>query len=84
MSQLSVIVKYPLGFVVSYVQPVTQHYESKSTSVIKVATLKNADDFHYGGKPSHAATNQHLSLSARMNDTKEDTGKSMKNVLQYA
>jgi len=28
---------------VTYIHPVTQQYESKSTSVIKVATMKNMD-----------------------------------------
>ena len=61
---------------------------SKSTSAIKVATMKKADHFHYKGKPSHAITK--LILFAVSQDewsTKEDTGKSMKNalhVLQYA
>ena len=60
----------------------------KSTSAIKVATMKNMDDFCYKGKPSHSTTNLTLfAVSKDEWDTKEDTGKSMKNVLyilQYA
>ena len=133
--------KYPLRFIVSFVQPVTQHFGSKtvrkaplqsmhtkrngathpsyfnyhlksevsitvhcllcstcytavrikncskSTSTIKIATAKNTD-FHYEGKPSCVTTKSTLfSVSKDEWDTKEDTGKSMKNalyVLQYA
>ena len=61
---------------------------SKSTSATKVATMKNTDDFHYKGKPSHATTKSTLfAVSKDEWDTKEDTGKSMKNALyivQYA
>ena len=133
-------VKYPLHFVVSYVQPVTQHFESraiwkaplqsthtkrkkscrmtnhilksevsivlrcrlcstrytavriknylKSTSAIKIATMKNTDDFRFEGKSSCAcAKSTPFPVSKDEWDTKEDTGKSMKNalyVLQYA
>ena len=60
----------------------------KSTSAIKIATMKNADDFSYEGKPSRATAISTL-LAVRKDewDTKEDTGKSMKNtlyILQYA
>ena len=61
---------------------------SKSTSAIKVATMKNTDDFCYEQKPSHAATKSILfAVSKDEWDTKGDTGKSMKNalyVLRYA
>ena len=132
-------VKYPLHFAVSYVQPVTQHFESrtfldallqsakemvlctnfinyrlksevsitlrcrlcstrytaiqikkclKSTSAIKIATMKNTDDFRFKGKPPHArAKLTPFSVSKDEWDTKEDTGKSMKNalyILRYA
>ena len=53
----------------------------KSTSAIKVATMKNTDDFRKG---SHhmLLQNRHFLLSAKdERDTKEDTGKSMKNAL---
>ena len=43
--------------------------------------MKNTDDFRFEGKPSHAATTK-STLFAVSNDewdTKEDTGKSMKN-----
>ena len=46
------------------------------------------DDFHYKGKPSCATTKLTLfAVSKDEWDTKEDTGKSMKNalyILQYA
>ena len=51
----------------------------KSASVIKVATMKNTNDFHYKGKPSHATAP--FAVSKDEWDTKEDTGKSMKNAL---
>ena len=84
--------KYPLRLIVGYVQPVTQQYESrtclKSTSAIKIATMKNMDDFRYEGKPSCASAKSTLfTVSKDEWDTKEDTGKSMKNalyVLRYA
>ena len=56
---------------------------SKSTSAIKVTkSMKNTDDFHYEGKPSHA-TAKLTSFAASKDklDTKEDTGKSVKNAL---
>ena len=61
---------------------------SKSTSAIKVATMKNVDDFCYEGKPSRATTKSTpCAVSQDEWDTKEDTGKSMKNalyILRYA
>ena len=55
---------------------------SKSTSAIKVATMKNTDNFCYERKPSHATTKLTLfTVSKDEWDTKEDTGKSMKNAL---
>ena len=61
---------------------------SKSSSASKTATMKNMDDFRYKGKPSRATTKLTLfAVSKDEWDTKEDTGKSMKNafyVLQYA
>ena len=136
--------KYPLRFIVSYVQPITQHFGSrtvrkaplqsthilkgrdgatrpsyinyhlksevsitlrcllcsthytaiqikncsKSTSAIKMVTTKNTDSFRYEGKPSRATTKSTLFTASKDEwDTKEDTGKSMKNalyVLRYA
>ena len=134
--------KHPLHFIVSYVQPVTRHFESrtirkaplqsthierngaarpsyinnclksevfitlrcrlcstrytavqtknclKSTSAVKIATVTNTDDFRYEGKPSRAIAKLTLfAVSKDEWDTKEDTGKSMKNalyILQYA
>ena len=44
--------------------------------------MKNTNDFHYEGKPSHAATKSTpLTVSQDEWDTNEDTGKSMKNAL---
>ena len=55
---------------------------SKSASAIKVATTKNMDGFHYEGKPSCAtAKSTPFAVSKDEWDTKEDTGKSMKNAL---
>ena len=54
----------------------------KKTSAIEVATMKNMDDFRYEGKPSHATTISTLfAVSKDEWETKEDTGKSMKNTL---
>ena len=54
----------------------------------QVVTIKNTDNFHYEGKPSRATAKLTLfTVSKDEWDTKEDTGKSMKNalyVLQYA
>ena len=62
MSQLPIVVlkvKYPLRFVVSYVQPVAQYCESRTVGKAplqsKLATMKNMDDFHYGGPGRHAS-----------------------------
>ena len=59
---------------------------SKSTSAIKIATTKNVDDLRYEGKlsrsPSRATIKPTLfAISKDEWDTKEDTGKSVKNVL---
>ena len=54
----------------------------KSTSVIKIATMKIMDDFRYEGKPSCAtAKSTPFAVSKDEWDTKEDTGKSMKRAL---
>ena len=54
----------------------------------QVATMKNTDHFHYKGNPSCAAAKSTpFTVSKDEFDTKEDTGKSMKNalyVLRYA
>ena len=59
----------------------------KSTSANKIATMKNTDGFHYEEKPSCVTTKLTLfTVSKDEWDTKEDTGKSMKNslyVLRY-
>ena len=54
----------------------------ESTYAIKVATMKNMDDFHYEKKPSHATAK--LTLFAVSKDewnTKEDTGKYIDSML---
>ena len=57
---------------------------SKSTSANKIATMKNTDRFHYEGKPSCATTKSTLFVVSKDEwDTKEDTGKSMKNALLH-
>ena len=60
----------------------------KSTSAIKIATMKNTDYFCFEGNPSRArAKSTPFPVSKDEWDTKEDTGKSMKNalyVLRYA
>ena len=44
--------------------------------------MKNTDDFHYEGKLSHATAKSTLfAVSKDEWNTKEDTGKSMKNAL---
>ena len=54
----------------------------ESISAIKIDTVKNTDDFHYKGKSSRATTKLTLfTVSKDEWDTKEDTGKSMKNAL---
>ena len=54
----------------------------KSTFAIKIATMTNTDDFRYEGKPSRGIAKSTLSAVSKDEwDTKEDTGKSMKNAL---
>ena len=54
----------------------------KSKSVIKIATMKNTDGFCYEEKPSRAtAISTLFTVSKDEWNTKEDTGKSMKNAL---
>ena len=61
---------------------------SKSTSAIKVATMKNTDDFCHEGKPTRTtAKSTPFAVSKDEWDIKENTGKFMKNalyILQYA
>ena len=60
----------------------------KNTSAIKVATMKNTDNFRYRRKTQKNTTKLTLfTVSKDEWDTKEDTSKSMKNalyVLRYA
>ena len=64
------------------------NYCAKSTFAVKVATMKNTDDFQYERKPSRVTTKWILFVVSKDEwDTKEDAGKSMKNalyVLRYA
>ena len=81
--------KYSLRFAVGYGYTAIQikNYLN-STSAIKIVTMKNMDDFHLEGKPSCAhAKSTPFPVSKDELDTKEDTGKSMKNalyILRYA
>ena len=55
---------------------------TKSTSAIKVATVRKTDEFRYEWKPSCATAKSTLfAVSKDEWDTKEDTGKSKKNAL---
>jgi len=80
-------VKYPLCFFISYVQLIQIKIYSKSTSVIKVDSMKNMVISITNRKPSRATIKSTLfTVNKDEWDTKEDTGKSMKNifyVLQY-
>ena len=62
--------------------------KSTSGSAIKIVTMTNTDDFRYEGKPSRAiAKSTFFAVSKDEWDTKEDTGKSMKDalyILRYA
>ena len=54
----------------------------ESTSAIKSSHYENMDDFRYEGKPSRATAKPTLfAVSKDEWDTKEDTGKSLKNAL---
>ena len=53
----------------------------KSTSAIKIATITNMDDSVTKGSHHVLSPNQHFAVSKDKWDTKEDTGKSMKNTL---
>ena len=82
-------VKYPLCFVVGYVQPITQHFKSRTFPEAPLqSTHTKRNDFHFKGKPSYArAKSTPFPVSKDEWDTKEDTGKSMKNalyILQYS
>ena len=58
-------VKYLLRFAVGYVQPVTQQYGLKSTSAIKIATMKIRTIPFSKGSHHVLAPKRHLSLSAK-------------------
>ena len=81
-----------IHFVVSHYTALQIKNYLKSISAIKVATMKNTDNFHHNfhheGKPSHTtAKSTPFTVSKDEWDTKEGAGKSMKNalyVLRYA
>ena len=59
------------------------HYESRTVPAIKVATMKNNENFHYKGS-RHVCYRQidtSFTVSKDEWDKKEDTGKSTKNTL---
>jgi len=60
---------------INYVQPVTQQYESrtvrKSTSIIKKATMKNMDNFHYAKEAITCYHQKNTSLLVKMNGTQK-------------
>ena len=56
-------IKYPLRFVLSYVQPLTQQYNQelfKKHHYNQSSHYENADNFRYEGKPSHATAQSTL------------------------
>ena len=71
--------KYPLCFIVSYCMfnlLVQIKHCSKSNSVIKVAALKNMDDFHYAQEDITAINWTPFTISKNEWNTKENTDKS--------
>ena len=89
-------VKYPLRLFVCYIHPVTQQYEEKncsksksmfnsldsSTTCLKSTSVKIRPIFVTQRKPSCATTKWMLfTVSKDEWNTKEDSGKSLKNVL---
>ena len=71
-------VKYPLRFVVSYVQPVTQQYESRTVwkaSLLSKSPLWQIRMISVTRKGNHhvLSPNQHFLLSAKMNGTQRRT-----------
>ena len=73
--------KHPLRFIVSYFQPVTQHYESRTSQKALLQSIKNTEiNFHYEGKPScTTAKSAPFAISKYEWDTKEDISKFKKN-----
>ena len=53
----------------------------KSTYAIKVATRKDTDNLHYAKEA--IMCNHHFTVSKDEWNTKEDSGKSLKNTLEY-
>ena len=89
MSQLYQIssekVKYPLCFVVGYVNPLhsSMNQELFEKHLCNQSShYENTDDFCYEGKASRDTAKSTLFAASKDEwDTKEDTGKSMKNAL---
>ena len=74
--------KYPLRVIVGYVQPVTQHYKSGTVQKAPLQSMKNTDDLYYEGKlPRVTTKSTPFAVSKDEWNTKEDTGKPMKNAL---
>ena len=75
--------KYPLCFDVGYVDSALRIKNClKSTSATKIANMKKYGRFCYEGKPSCAIAKSTLfAVSKDEWDTKEDSGKAMKNEL---
>ena len=73
--------QYPFPFSISYLKLVTQQYCLKSTSVIKVATMKNTNNFCYAKEAIICNHQISTFLCQQRWNTKEDTGKSLKNAL---
>ena len=75
---------FPVSFVSRYIAARIKSY-LKSTFLIQVATMKNTDYFCYAKEATTKSTL--FTVSKDEQNTKEDTGKSMKNalhVLRYA
>jgi len=68
-------VKYPLCFVASLLHSSINQELFKNSSVIKVATVKSTDDFHYAKEAIMCMQmpNQHILLSAKTNGTQRST-----------
>ena len=56
-----------------YCQPITQQHKSKSIIVIKVATVKNMDNFFNKKKPSHATAKLTSFAVTKMNKIQRRT-----------
>ena len=81
-SEVSIMLHCQLYCMFNPLHSITNQELFESTSAIKVATMKNTDNFCYEGKPSRVTAKSTLfAVSKDKWDTKEDTGKSKKNAL---